>query len=300
MLRKYRYLLIVFALLLTGAGAGCYLYHRGPAQPIQQDQLPETSTSKGSDSAVPAPPHQASSEPPYVLKILGSSRNLSEKQKTSMSRWREQVEEMARKRPEDIVLNGPAASQGVSLTFDDGPDGDITPQILDILNREGIRATFFVTGQQCRKFAFLVQKINDGGHLVLSHTYSHRQLDLTSREIVNQEIVMTDQAIEKLIGRKPGGVRPPYGAVNQMVVDALDSKGKLTILWSIDTLDWAGDDAATVAANVLDNVRPGDIILMHSIGGRTNTVKALPSIIKGLRQKGYAMVRIDELLQREL
>lgn len=300
MLGKYRYLLIVIALLLTGAGAGYYFYHPGPAQSVQQVQPPETSTGRGSDNAVPAPVPQASSAPPYVLKILGSSRNLSEKQKTSMSRWREQVEEMARKRPEAIALNGPASCFWVSLTFDDGPDGDITPQILDILNREGVRATFFVTGQQCHKFPLLVQKINDRGHLVLSHTYSHRQLDMTSRETVNQEIAMTDKAIEKLAGRTPLGVRPPYGAVSQMVVDALDSNGKLTILWSIDTLDWAGDDAATVAANVLDNVRPGDIILMHSIGGRGNTVKALPVIIKGLREKGYAMVRVDELLQRKL
>ncbi|MEQ8175363.1 MAG: polysaccharide deacetylase family protein [Syntrophomonadaceae bacterium] len=300
MSKPNKYLLIIVAVLFMGAGAGYYVYHRDHAQPIQQAQPPAPSAGSGTSTAVPESNHQVAPENPYVLKILGSSSNLSEKQKNSMSRWREQVEEMARKRPEGIVLNGPASRSSVSLTFDDGPDSEITPQILEILKKEGVKASFFVTGQQCNKFPLQVQKINDQGHLVLSHTYSHRQLDLTSRETVNQEITMTDQAIDKLTGRTPRGVRPPYGAVNQMVVDALDAQGKLTILWSIDTLDWAGDEAVTVAANVLDNVRPGDIILMHSIGGRTNTVKALPVIIKGLREKGYTMVRIDELLQREL
>ncbi|MEN6388928.1 MAG: polysaccharide deacetylase family protein [Syntrophomonas sp.] len=300
MSNRNKYLLIIVAVLFIGAGAGYYVYHRDPAQPIQQAQQPAPSAASGTSTSVPAPNPPVSPEKPYVLKIHGSSKNLSEKQKISMSRWREQVEEMAINRPEDIVLNGPASRASVSLTFDDGPDGEITPQILEILKKEGVKASFFVTGQQCSKFPLQVQKINDQGHLVLSHTYSHRQLDLTSRETVNQEIAMTDQAIDKLTGRTPWGVRPPYGAINQMVVDALNAKGKLTILWSIDTLDWAGDEAAAVAANVLDNVRPGDIILMHSIGGRNNTVKALPAIIKGLREKGYTMVRIDELLQREL
>lgn len=300
MSNRNKYLLIIVAVLFIGAGAGYYVYHRDPAQPIQQAQQPAPSAASGTSTSVPAPNPPVSPEKPYVLKIHGSSKNLSEKQKISMSRWREQVEEMAINRPEDIVLNGPASRASVSLTFDDGPDGEITPQILEILKKEGVKASFFVTGQQCSKFPLQVQKINDQGHLVLSHTYSHRQLDLTSRETVNQEIAMTDQAIDKLTGRTPWGVRPPYGAINQMVVDALNAKEKLTILWSIDTLDWAGDEAAAVAANVLDNVRPGDIILMHSIGGRNNTVKALPAIIKGLREKGYTMVRIDELLQREL
>lgn len=299
MSKKNGYLLITIAILLIGAGAWYYVY-RGPAQPIHRVQQPGPSAGNGSSTVGPAPNYQVPPEKPYVLAILGSSGNLSERQKTSMSRWREQVAEMARKRPEAIVLNGPASNCSVSLTFDDGPDGDITPQILEILNQERVKATFFVTGRQCHKFPLQVQRINNEGHLVLSHTYSHRQMDLAARETVNQEIALTDQVIDKLIARTPRGVRPPYGAINPTVVDALDAQGKLTILWSIDTLDWAGDDAAMVAANVLDNVRPGDIILMHSIDGRGNTVRALPVIIKGLHEKGYAMVRLDELLQREL
>lgn len=300
MSNKYKYLPILIAVLLMGAGAWYFAYYREPAQPVQQWQPPGPASANGSSSVVPSPSAAVPQENPYVLKILGSSGNLSDKQKNSMSRWRDQAVEMARKRPENIVLNGPAVNRSVSFTFDDGPDGEITPKILELLGKEGVKATFFVTGSQCNKFPQQVQNINNSGHLVLSHTFSHRQLDMAPRETVNQEITTTDQAIDKLIGRIPRGVRPPYGAVNQMVVDALDDKEKLTILWSIDTLDWAGDEAEIVAANVLDNVRPGDIILMHSIGGRTNTVKALPIMIKGLREKGYAMVRIDELLQREL
>lgn len=293
-------IMLIITVLLIGAGAWCYYYHRGPAQPIQKEQPPGISAADASSIPAASLNEPILTPAPYVLKIRGTSKNLNEKQKTSMSRWRDQAEEMARERPDDIVLNGPANNWAVGLTFDDGPDGDITPQILEILNREGIKATFFVTGQQCGKFPLQVQKINGEGHLVLSHTFSHRQLDMADLKTVEQEIARTDQAIDKLIARKPHGVRPPYGAINKMVVDALDDQGKLTVLWSIDTLDWAGDDAAMVAANVLDNIRPGDIILMHSIGGRSNTVKALPSIIKGLHEKGYMMVRLDELLQKEL
>lgn len=300
MTKRKRCLLLIIAILFIGVGAWYYAHYRAPAQPIEQNSPAAPSEGSGSIAAGPTQNTPVSPDNPYILKILGSSRNLSEKQKTSMSKWREEVADMARKKPEDIILNGPSGNFSVSLTFDDGPDGDITSKILEILNKEGIKATFFITGQQCKKFPLQVQRINSGGHLVLSHTYSHRQLDLAPPEMVNQEITMTDQAIDRVIGKTPRGVRPPYGAINKTVVDSLDDHGKLTILWSIDTLDWAGDDAATVAANVLDNVRPGDIILMHSIGGRSNTVKALPVIIKGLREKGYAMVRVDELLQREL
>lgn len=294
MSKSNKYLPIFIALLLIGAGAWYFTKYREPVHPVQK--VPASAICSSDTQSSPA----ALLEEPYILEILGSSPQLSEKQKVSMSRWREQAAEMARKRPENIILNGPAGSRSVSLTFDDGPDVDITSKILDVLEKEGIKATFFVTGQQSNKFPYQVEKINRHGHLVLSHTFSHRQLDLASREAVSREIVMTDEVVAKITGKNPKGVRPPYGAINQTVVDVLVEKEKLTILWSIDTLDWAGDEAETVAANVLDNVRPGDIILMHSIGGRTNTVKALPIIIKGLREQGYAMVRVDELLQREL
>ena len=96
---------------------------------------------------------------------------------------------------------------------------------------------------------------------------------------------------------QPAIIRPPYGSINNDVLDVCKNNGEKVVLWSIDTLDWSQLEPDHIVQNVLSNVRPGDIILMHSTDGREATVEALPRIIEGLRQKGYDMVSLSVLLQ---
>lgn len=237
---------------------------------------------------------------PYVLPILGQSQRLTKNQAANMDKWRKTVFEMALQKPGEVILNGKADRLAVGLTFDDGPDGVITPQVLNVLRTNGIQATFFLTGIQMARYPEVVKEAASQGNLLLSHTYSHLQLDHLKARDMQREVERTDQLFLKLTGRLPVGVRPPYGAIGDDVVARLRAQGKVIVLWSIDTLDWSGEQPSKVAANVLDNVRPGEIVLMHSTGGRNNTLQALPLIIDGLRRKGYAMVRLDQLLDRKL
>lgn len=299
---KSKWKIIIATLLLLLAG-GYFLFQRDysglknilPVNTVAPDQALAPANPESSGQPLPA------GVSPNILEITGESTHLTPQQKNSMAQWRKQAREMAILMPEAIILNGPASNRAVSLTFDDGPDGVITPQILKVLADRGVKATFFVTGQQVGRFPEQLLSMGAGGHLILSHTYSHRRLDICSEQIVSREVSLADHAIKKVLNQQSGAaVRPPYGAINRIVVDSLQAKGKQVILWSIDTLDWAGDEPQMVAANVIDNVRPGDIILMHSTSGRGNTVKALPLIVEGLQQKGYDMVRLDELLGKRL
>ncbi|HWP95651.1 MAG TPA: polysaccharide deacetylase family protein [Syntrophomonadaceae bacterium] len=293
---------LLFLILIVGASV-IYLHDHQQAGNTSPTGLSNNQTPAAQEK-VQEPskeqPGAVSAEKPYVLPILGSSGRLTKAQVASMDQWRKSVREMALQQPEEIILNGKADQKAVSLTFDDGPDGVITPQVLTLLKNRGIYATFFFVGKQMESYPQVVKDAAAQGHLILSHTYSHPQLDHLQQAAMQKEVERTDQLLVKLISQQPVGLRPPYGAINTDVVTQLERQGKVIILWSIDTLDWTGTDAKNVAANVLDNVRPGDIILMHSISGRNNTLAALPLIIDGLREKGYSIVRVDQLLDRRL
>jgi peptidoglycan/xylan/chitin deacetylase (PgdA/CDA1 family) len=108
---------------------------------------------------------------------------------------------------------------------------------------------------------------------------------------------MTDDAIKNVIGKVPSLVRPPYGIVTDAVLEVARAKGVKLVIWSSDTCDWSQKDALHIAQNVLENVRSGEIVLMHSNCDKLQTAKALPQIIEGLRAKGYKIVTLDYLLK---
>ncbi len=286
--------------LAAGLAFAGYLYFPRLDQYGHPSFMTGASGGKSSDVILEPSEPVSTGEAPYVLPILGESKLLKSKQNASMQQWRTDVEKMARERPGEIFINGPMKNKAVALTFDDGPDDLITPLILTRLAGEGVKAAFFVTGCQVEHFPDQVAGISAQGHLVLSHAYSHRQLTSLTMEEVKRELDTTDRLISQKTGKTSIAVRPPYGAINNTLVDELSREGRPVILWSIDTLDWTGDDARVIASNVLDHVRPGDIILMHSITARKNTAEALPLIIQGLHEKGYSIVRLDQLLERSL
>ncbi|RED58117.1 polysaccharide deacetylase family protein [Cohnella lupini] len=191
----------------------------------------------------------------------------------------------------------------IALTFDDGPDGKYTPQILDILKEYKAKATFFVVGPQVKKFPDIAKRIIEEGHTIGNHSWSHSDLTKLSDKKLAVEIDKTQQAVFDATGVTPAVVRAPYGAISDKVLKAIHSMHLKHVYWTVDTLDWDGASVSNMHENVMSNTHKGGVILMHSFGGRKHaiehTVKLLPSIIKDLTAKGYEFVTVEELIESE-
>ncbi|MGG6311110.1 polysaccharide deacetylase family protein [Paenibacillus macerans] len=208
--------------------------------------------------------------------------------------------ELRRKYSETFKFRGPEVKQ-VALTFDDGPDPRFTPQVLDALSREGVKATFFVVGARAKKFPGLLRRIHNEGHLVGNHSFSHPSFRNRSVKQFQTEILRTEKVIQRTIGYRPKLIRPPYGEIKEEQVQWAKKNGYKIVNWNVDSLDWKGLDKAKVKANVVNAVGPGAIILHHAGGGvgsdLSGTIQALPEIIAALRAQGYHFVDLSELLQ---
>jgi polysaccharide deacetylase family sporulation protein PdaB len=234
-----------------------------------------------------------------IYNILGNCSKLATKAKSDMDNWRLQIVSLVKQNKNTVFINGYTDEKTVSLTFDDGPDGSITPKVLDVLKASNVKASFFFIGKTVKTYPSVVKRAYDEGNLVLSHSFTHPELSKVSEESVRNELSLTENAIYSVIGKKPSIIRPPYGDVSQKTINILDKESYKTIIWSIDTLDWCQKDKNNIAKNVVDNVRPGDIILMHCNEDKKATLEALPMIIQGLKEKGYNFLTLSEMLHVE-
>jgi len=190
-------------------------------------------------------------------------------------------------------FGGPAAGKMVALTFDDGPS-IYTPQVLSILNRHGVHATFFEIGRQVGPLAATSRAVIRDGDVIGDHTWSHP--DLTVQNTAAQ-VRPTQAAIYNATGFRPCLLRPPYGIAPAGVVGVVRSLGLLTIQWDVDPADWSRPGASVIAQRVLSAVRPGSIVIMHDGGGdRSETVGALGTIVPTLLGRGYHLVTVPQLL----
>jgi peptidoglycan/xylan/chitin deacetylase (PgdA/CDA1 family) len=195
----------------------------------------------------------------------------------------------------DFVLNGPRGRKVVALTFDDGPS-EFTPQVLDILRRDRVRATFFVIGGSVAGREALLRRELEQGNVIGNHTFTHINTAGAGPEVAGQ-LDRTSAAIKKATNFTPCLFRPPFGSKSTQSVALARSKGMQTVEWDVDTSDYERPASFNIVQRVLGGVKPGSIVLMHDGGGpRDQSVAALPKIIKGLRAKGYRFVTLDELL----
>jgi peptidoglycan-N-acetylglucosamine deacetylase len=194
------------------------------------------------------------------------------------------------------VTGGSASKREVALTFDDGP-GPYTPQIVDILKAHKVPATFFVVGRSVADFGAYLPRELAAGFVIGDHTQDHAALATLSRKDQTAQLVDQAHDIAHYGAPFPDLFRPPYGSFNETTLSITKKLKMLTILWTIDTDDFAQPGVKKIVSNVLDNVKPGAIVLMHDAGGtRTQTVDALPTIIKALRKRDYTFVTVPRLL----
>ena len=188
--------------------------------------------------------------------------------------------------------------KAIALTFDDGPWPTTTTQILDILKKNNIKATFFWVGRYLQTYPELGKQVAAAGHAIGNHTWNHQYIKY-NEDGAAREIDRTSSLIEELTGIKASMFRPPGGILNNGLAAYAQKKNYAVVMWSADSLDWR---AATESLmdNVMRQANSGGIVLMHDGGGnRSRTVQALPDIIARLRKEGYIFVTVPELLQMQ-
>lgn len=194
------------------------------------------------------------------------------------------------------VSKVPTNDKVVAITIDDGPHPKTTPEILAVLREKDVKVTFFVLGVNAQKNPKLVAQELLEGHEIGSHAYSHTRLVKLSEDKIDEELNQTERAI-MLIGPKPTLFRPPGGAYNSKVLSSIEHKGYTMILWSVDPDDWRRPSVDDLVERVMANVKPGSIILLHDGQYPLPTPKALAIIIDRLRNEGYSLVTVSELLR---
>jgi len=200
-----------------------------------------------------------------------------------------------------LISHGPRSGNQVALTFDDGPDPPYTLEVASILDSYGAKGTFFTVGKALDKRPDVSKALLDDGQLLGDHSYSHDAVAWLNPRY--PELQKTQDAFQRNLGVCPAFYRPPHGSHTPFMAHVLADHGMTMITWDDSAGDWATTDEQLVAKRILDNVRPGSIILLHdgsdgNIGAadRSVVLRALPIILEGLKQRGLQPVTLDKLL----
>ncbi|SNX55083.1 polysaccharide deacetylase family protein [Thermoanaerobacterium sp. RBIITD] len=185
----------------------------------------------------------------------------------------------------------------VAISFDASWGSDKTEKLLNILKDKNIKTTFFLTGLWVDKYPNLVKKIAEEGHEVENHSNTHPHMSQLNENQIIDELKSNEEKIINLSGKKPTLFRPPFGDYNNRLIETAKSLGYYTIQWDVDSLDWKGLDTEAIIERVLPNVKNGSIILFHNNGNFT--ADALPYIIDKLKEKGFQIVPVSQLIYKE-
>lgn len=185
----------------------------------------------------------------------------------------------------------------VSLTMNCAWNADDIDQILEILKNNQVKITFFMVGDWMDKYPEAVKKIQEAGQEIGSHSDTHPHVNNLSYEKNIEEMEKSNDKLEKITGKRTNLYRAPYGEYNNTVIKAAKDKGYHTIQWSLDTLDYTGITGTEMWNRLKDKLKQGDIILMHN--GTKHTADSLDSLLKNIKEKGYEVVPVSELIYRE-
>ena len=184
--------------------------------------------------------------------------------------------------------NGPM----IALTFDDGPYPKVTGHILDVLEKNGVCATFFVLGSRIEGHEDMLTRMDELGCEIGNHSFSHADLTRLSKADCQRELSDTDAEIRRVTGHEASVVRPPYGYYNKTVMSAAE---RPLILWTVDTNDWRGKAPGEIADYVIQQAKEGSVILMHD--QQTQTADAMEMISPTLIEEGFRFVTVSELIR---
>lgn len=190
-----------------------------------------------------------------------------------------------------IPARGETDAKYVALTFDDGPSGRYTARLLEGLAQRNVTATFFLCGYRMKEYPALTQKIQDQGHEIGLHGFSHSSMKSMDAQALEREL--NDSMSLLPTGCRPMFLRPPGGAVSKGVQDAARRSGLAILNWSVDPRDWDSQDVPAITAAVTSNIRPGDVILLHDMSD--SSVDAALAIVDHLQKQGFCFVSAKEL-----
>ena len=185
----------------------------------------------------------------------------------------------------------PVEAPKIALTFDDGPSAAWTPALLDGLKERGVKATFFLIGENADKNPEIVKRMAEEGHLIGNHTYHHVELTKVTEKEARSELADTSAAIVRITGKEPEYMRPPFGAWQRKLEQEIRM---LPVLWTIDPLDWTTENQDEIVNKVVTEAEENDIILLHDC--YKSSVEAGLRIVDILQEEGFVFVTVDELL----
>jgi peptidoglycan/xylan/chitin deacetylase (PgdA/CDA1 family) len=195
---------------------------------------------------------------------------------------------------------GPRAGRRIALSFDDGPDPEWTPRVLDVLAHHGLRASFFLVGERAARAPEVVRAIAVAGHEIGNHGWSHTSLWLCGPRRTEREIGQSHTLLRDLTGHAPRHFRPPWGMVNAAVFRVLARLGERCVFWSIQPEGLRPVTGPEQAERVLRRAHPGAIVDLHdaegTVGAPGRLLQALDPMIRRLREAGYGFATVEELL----
>jgi len=188
--------------------------------------------------------------------------------------------------------------KSVALTFDDGPDPEFTPRILDILREKNVKATFFVIGKKAEKHPDLIRRIDEEGHTIANHSYSHHYLiALFSTSGLTRDLQKCNEIITGILGKTPAYFRPPFGVTNPFYGTAIKQNGLNSIGWSLRSMDTTAKSKYALIDAVISKLKKGDIVLLHD--RLAVTTEALPDIIEHINTKKLAIEPLSEVINKD-
>ena len=179
-------------------------------------------------------------------------------------------------------------AKSIALTIDDGPDPEYTPQVLRLLHKYQVTATFSMIGVHVAAYPHVARAVAEAGHTIANHTWTHADLDGMPVPRVRSELARASDAIHAATGARPGLFRAPYGAWSAAVIRQCEQMKMVPLDWSVDPRDWAEPGVRRIVRRIMEQTRPGSIILEHDGGGnRSQTVAALRIVLPRLLDEGY-------------
>jgi peptidoglycan-N-acetylglucosamine deacetylase len=201
-------------------------------------------------------------------------------------------------------VNGePRSSKRLALTYDDGPNDPYTGQLLEVLARHDVKATFFMMGKYVEMRPEIARQVAEAGHVVGNHTYSHPNLIFVGEKELRSQVERTQKAIEDAVSSTPKLFRPPFGGRNPLTFGVIREYGLTPIMWRTTCYDWSAKTPDTIVQHAQRQIKGGDVILLHDGGhlafgtDRSNSVKATDEIIRRYKDEGFEFVTVPQMMQ---